>query len=106
MGIAFRVDVVVKMIVGHMSGKHFHTADFNDPVAIVGVQAGRFGIEYDLSHKSVLLFSLYSLLAMNAPLYLSSSGILTRWPLPGATSTAEPSSFCIFFNGKTVLPSG
>ena len=106
MGIAFRIDVLVKMILGDVAGKHFHATDFNDPVAIIGVKAGRFGIEYDLSHKSVLFFSLYSLLAINAPMYRSSRGILTRCPLPGATSTAAPSSFCMVFKGSTALPSG
>ena len=50
--VALRVDVWMKMVFRDPAVDDFHTTDFDDPVAIVGVQTGRFGIQHDLSHSA------------------------------------------------------
>ncbi len=82
MGISFRIDIPVKVVFGDSAIQDFHTADFNDPVTIVDIQAGCFGIEYDLSHIVLFLFavssSLFKRRAMKAPSYRAFSGMRTR----------------------------
>jgi hypothetical protein len=51
-GVDFPVgmDVVVQMAAGGTTIDHLHTADLDDAVAAVGLKAGGFGIQDDLSH--------------------------------------------------------
>ncbi len=48
--VAFRVDVEVQVVAGEPAIHKLDAADFNDPVARAGIQAGGFGIEYELAH--------------------------------------------------------
>ena len=47
---ALRVDVVVQAAAGVAPVDHLDAADLDDAVALGGVQAGRFGVQEDLSH--------------------------------------------------------
>jgi hypothetical protein len=49
-GVAFRVDVAVKVVSGETAIYHLNATDFNDAVAASGVQSGRLSVKNNLSH--------------------------------------------------------
>ena len=52
--LAFGVEVVVEAIAGRKPVHQLDTADLDQPVALVGVEAGGLGVEHDLAHAVVL----------------------------------------------------
>ena len=49
--VALGIDIAVEVVPGQAPVHQFDTADFNDPVALVDLQAGRFRIQYNQSHR-------------------------------------------------------
>ena len=50
--VALRVDVVVQVVAGELAVEQLHATDLDDAVAVVGRQAGGFGVEdNDLAHQ-------------------------------------------------------
>ena len=50
--VAAGVDVLVIVLPGKLAVHQFDATDLDDAVALGGLQAGGFGVQYDLSHNS------------------------------------------------------
>ena len=58
MAFAPRVEIKVQVVAGQLAVDQLHTPDFDDPIPLVGVQAGGFRIQEQLAHGSVVFFGM------------------------------------------------
>src|SRR5690606_31045236 len=56
-----RLEILVIVISGQAPIDNFHTTDFNNPVALLRLQTGRFSIQHNLAHVSPFPFLVTSI---------------------------------------------
>jgi hypothetical protein len=48
--VALGIDVLMESLAGRNPIEQFDASDFDQPVSLAGIKAGRFRVEYNLSH--------------------------------------------------------
>ncbi len=52
--VAFRIEIAVEAVAGRKPVDQLDAADLDQPVALIGIEPGGFGVEHDLAHAGVL----------------------------------------------------
>ena len=48
--VALGIEIVVKGVAGRKAVDQFDAADLDQPIALIGIEPGGFGVEHDLAH--------------------------------------------------------
>ena len=51
--VAFRIEIAVERLAGRKAVDQLDAADLDQPMPLIGIEAGGFGVEHDLAHCSV-----------------------------------------------------